>query len=262
MAKKFYVKGGILVNTPYFNSNDVGCFYTKQPKDTEIMETNTTIEGIPCLLIDNENPQSIFNEYYAKDFFTSYYSGAEFYYKSYREAYNDYISRITDIKEIIQIENLNDKQKMIVNRLSYLNIVASIETFVCDTLLTKITEKEDLFMDYFNTIEPKRKEEMKNLLDNGQIGKWEQSVIDYVIKTSYCNIDTIKNMYKDVFNVLIVNTNGVMNKIILNRNKLAHRNGRNKDGSYINISNQELETLINNSKNFVDQILSKIEAVN
>lgn len=53
-----------------------------------------------------------------------------------------------------------------------------------------------------------------------------------------------------------------MKTIFMNRHKLAHRNGRNKDNSYINISNEELHVLISDSKNFVEQILEKVLKAN
>lgn len=68
MAKKFYVDGGILVDTPYFKCRDAECGYKEQPEGTEVMPTNHEIDGNPCLLIDDDYPQSMFNEYYAKTF--------------------------------------------------------------------------------------------------------------------------------------------------------------------------------------------------
>lgn len=262
MGKKIYVNGGILIDTPFFVCRGGGCYFTEQPEGTEVMETNSVIEGHPCLKIDINNPQSIFNEYYAKEFLTSYYTGAEFYYKSYNEAYEDYLQRTLDIQEVIKIKGLNTKQRKIVNRLSYINIVASLETFICDTILTKITGDEDVFMNVFDRIPPgTEKNKMQNLREANLIGKWEQAVIEYVMKTSYSNVDTIKKTYRDVFNASISDLKGKMKAIFMYRHKLAHRNGRNKDNSYINISNEELDMLITDINDFIKQILEKIQQI-
>lgn len=260
MSKKIYVNGGILIDTPYFVCSEGGCGYSEQPEGTEILETNSIVEGYPCLKINDDNPQSIFNEYYAKDFLTACYAGAEFYYKRYNEAYNDHLQRVQDIQEIINIKGLDIKQRKIVNRLSYLSIVASLETFICDTVLTKITGDEDIFLNFFNRM-PKgtEKEKMQKMRDANLIGKWEQAVLEHVMKTSYSNIDTIKEVYKEVFNVSIADLKGKMKSIFWNRHKLAHRNGRNKDNSYINISNEQLNILINDIGDFINQILEKIQ---
>lgn len=45
MGKKFYVDGGILINTPYFKCIDGGCGFKDQPEDTEILNTNHIIDG-------------------------------------------------------------------------------------------------------------------------------------------------------------------------------------------------------------------------
>lgn len=260
MSKKIYINGGVLIDTPFFVCRGYGALFTEQPEGTEIMETNSIIEGHPCLTIDDNNPQSIFNEYYAKSFFTSRYMGAEFYYKSYDEAYKDYLQRILDIQEVIGIKGLNIKQRKIVNRLSYINIVASLETFICDTVLTKITGNEDVFMNIYDKIPcGTEKNKMQNLREENLIGKWEQAVIEYVMKISYSNIDTIKRIYKDIFNISIVDLDGKMKEAFRNRHKLAHRNGRNKDNSYINITNEKLEALMVNINVFCLQILEKIQ---
>lgn len=259
MAKKIYVNGGILIDTPFFVCRGGGCYFTDQPEGAELMETNSVIDGYPCLKIDNSNPQSIFNEYYAKEFLTSNYIGAEFYYKSYNEAYEDYLQRISDIQEVIKIKGLNIKQRKIINRLSYINIVASLETFICDTILTKMTGDEDVFMNVFNKIPSgTEKDKMQNLREASLIGKWEQKVIEYIMRKSYSNIDTIKKVYGDIFKVTISDSGGKMKAIFRYRHKLAHRNGRNKDNTYINISNKELDLLISNINDFIEQILAKI----
>ena len=42
-------------------------------------------------------------------------------------------------------------------------------------------------------------------------------------------------------------------------NILAHRNGRKKDGGYINITNEELKSLITDTQSIAKQIQTKIK---
>ena len=78
MEKIIYVNGGIVINTPFFKCVDAGAFFDSPPVGAEIIEPNTVNNnGYRFLEINDEHPQSIFNAYYAKYEFTSYYRGAE-----------------------------------------------------------------------------------------------------------------------------------------------------------------------------------------
>ena len=72
-------------------------------------------------------------------------------------------------------------------------------------------------------------------------------------------IDTIKDILKELFKVSIIDTNGKMKKHFYYRNLLAHRNGRKKDGGYINITNEELKSLITDTQSIAKQIQTKIK---
>ena len=261
MSKNIYVNGGIVITTPYFACKGGGAKYSTPPENAEIIEANSILEGgMPYLEISDEFPQSIFNEYYAKEFFSTMHMFADFYHKDFNGAYKDYLQRIEDIQEIINISGLTEKQTDIVNRLSYISVVASLETFVCDTILTKITRDEMDFGNYFRYIIPNGRDKriMQNYLDQNQIGKWEQMIIDYVINSSYSNIKKIKKVYEDIFNVVIEDIENKMEVHFNNRHIMAHKNGRLKDGSFMNIGNLELKVLISDSKDFIQLIMQSI----
>lgn len=260
MGKKVFVDGGILVTTPFFTCRNAGAGYEYPPEGSEVIDTNKSDEYGEYLLIDDENPQSIFNEYYAKTFYTTGYMCAELFYNDILKVHSDYLERMNDIKEVINLKGLNIKQRKIVNRLSYINIIASLETFICDIILMKITNDENVFNSFYDSIpQSKEKEELQKLHEKKMIGKWEQRIIEYVMKTSYSNIDTIKSVCKTMFGVTIIDKEGKMKNHFRNRHKLAHRNGRNKDNTYINITNAELDSLMSDSTIFIDQIVEKIK---
>lgn len=65
--------------------------------------------------------------------------------------YKDYHERINDIKEVINLDVELDKHREILNRLYYINIVASLDTFVADIIVTKVIENEETFYKYYNS---------------------------------------------------------------------------------------------------------------
>ena len=239
MGKRIYVNGGILITTPFFAYKNAGALYDTPPENSEIIEPNTITEtGEPYLEISDERPQSIFNEYYAKTFFTTQHTFAYFFQKDFIGSYNDFEQRIDEIQSVI----------------------TSLDTFICDIILTKIIQDEESFNNFFNSIPPcKKKDEMTKLKEDNLVAQWEQKVIEYVMRTSYSNIGTIKDILKELFKVSIIDTNGNMKNHFYYRNLLAHRNGRKKDGGYINITNKELESLIIDTQSIAKQIQTKIK---
>lgn len=259
MSRKIYVEGNILINTPYFKFINGGAFFTEQPADTVIIPTNTIVNGEPTLEINDREPQSIFNEYYAKGDLTSFYTGAEFLYKDYNEVFAHYNQRKDDIKEFINVDPITEKHQSIRNNLLFVSIIGSVETFACDIILTKIVNDENSFHEYFKSIPGgKVKNEIKQKYNAVNPGHFEQKVIDYVLNDSYCNIKKIRNIFRELFLIELNNT-AKMDEYFFKRHSFAHRNGRDKDGKYISVTNEDLNNLINECSSFVQLIMKDLQ---
>ena len=92
MGKRIYVNGGIFITTPFFAYKNAGASYDLPPENSEIIEPNTITEtGEPYLEISNEHPQSIFNEYYAKNILLQHNIHLLiFFTKDFIGSYNDF----------------------------------------------------------------------------------------------------------------------------------------------------------------------------
>ena len=257
MKKKIYVEGDILIATPFFKFSNAGAYYLSPPEGAEIIKEEELKNS--TLIIDEENPQSIFNEYFARGGFTSYYEGAEFLYNIFQDVYNDYCERIADIKEVINHKVESSKHQEILNRMYYMSIVTSVDTFVSDIIVTKVIESEDTFHKYSNSqFLPKTKKEYLSKLRKKNIGKWEQEIIECIMEGSYTRVKRIRKILKDLFHVNFKDRSNKMSSHFSNRNRIAHKNGRIKDGSYLAISKNDLSTLISDSNEFVEEIMFEI----
>lgn len=260
MGKIIYVNGNILVKTRYFKSKNAGALFNTPPEGAEIWEPNKTDkDGYRYFEINDDNPQSIFNEYYAKGGFSTYDKWVSYLYATLDEVYNSYRERINDVNGLIKIDCVNDRQKCILNKLYFISIITSLDAFICDIILTIITSDESIFERYFNSIPSNQiKVKMEDLKKQNSTGILERKVINYVLKQPYSNIKTIKDFFKNFCNAEIVDMDGRIYEYFEIRHKLVHRNGRDKDDKYIDITNENLYSLINDTKSFVDQIMSKI----
>lgn len=146
------------------------------------------------------------------------------------------------------------KQKL---KLVQAGVFASLDTFVLDCILSKVLNDEDCFKCFAAKILRVQTPDIECSRDERI--KWEHDTIDEILKKSYCNIDTIKNVFKHLYNVSLTDKDGHVKEYILTRHLIAHRNGRKKDGSIVNISKSEICEIICNVSDFVDQIYNKIK---
>lgn len=265
--KKIYVNGGIVIDTPFFRYNDAKCLCITPPEGCEQIECNSEINGQPCIIITETSAPSIFNEYYAKTFFSTRNEWAPFLRNSYDDCYAEYRQRITDITELSKIQCCQHTMQILLRQV-YLGIIASVDTFVCDTILTKIAGSKESFFTYFqefilarcNDKESKQKlYALERMWDDNEMGNSEQNVFDNVLKESYSSISRIKTTYTKLFGISICDTNGDMNKHFRIRHVIAHRNGRKKDSGLYEFTLRDIDNLINDANGFVKQILDKIK---
>lgn len=254
--KKIFVNGNIIINTPVF------CYKELTALSDPIDDADEYIDG--DIEYNDDNPQSIFNEYYASLGISSYCLGVEYFFRTIDDVYLNFTEKISDIRELLALEMTNDKTKGIINRLSYVSIVAAMETFICDTLLVFIVRDEDIYNKSICYIQEKssysEKEKIQKMLEKGLNTELERYIIDEIMKKPFSRIDIIKEMFKYIIDISVHNVNGVMNSILYNRHLIAHKNGRKKDGSYIKIEIDDLETVITDISTFVKTIYDDAKA--
>lgn len=267
--KEIYVDGGILITTPFFRYQEGGALWQVPPSDSEVITCNRIIDGKPWLVIGERTTPSMFNKYYAKEGFTVTCTWAYYFHKDYEDDYAEYITRIEEAKELMSVANVTPKIRNIIMRQAYLNVIAALDTFVCDTILTKITQDKDAFDLYFNKFYLKRftkekdrqkeRDKLNEMWIGNKFGDVEQNVIKKVLDDSYCNIKSITSIYEQLFRIIICDDGGKVGKHFENRHRIVHRNGRNKkSGEFDDITTDAVNKLISDVNVFVEQIKSKL----
>lgn len=257
MADKVYVEGGILVNTPYLKYKNAGAGFLKAPEGAIVIPTNVEDEDGKYLLIDDKHPQSIFDEYYAQTWFTATTFGTPIFYITIDDAYEQFCKSISEYKLLLNEQLLDEGNAQTMFKLVHTGVLASLDTFVLDCILSIVLNDEVVFRNFASTIlddETADDERSRN-----ERIKWEHETIDEILKKSYSNIDTIKDVFKLLYRVSLIDKDGLVKKHIRIRHIIAHRNGRKKDGSIIKINKADINKIISDVSGFVDQIYSKIK---
>lgn len=257
MKKKYYVKGNIIVKTPFFSYLNAGAGFETMPEGCEIL-SETDLE------IDDDHPQSFFAEYYAQKEFTEGHTHPGSFWWNFDDIYTAYLDRISEAKEFQKI-HCNSNYQGILFRQVYLMIIASVDTYIADTILARVMNDKELFESYAtDVIEPSKQRCLHRILLNEKRTDYEKEVIEYILSKSYANLDTIKSLYKNttLFGFSIdIGQHKEMENHFLNRHKIAHRNGREKTGTYIHISSNDIDILVSDCNKLVNDINAKLHTL-
>lgn len=258
--KKVYVNGSIIITTRYFAPIDIGVGYQTPPEGAEIIEPSNVFEGVQCLLIDDEHPQSLFKEYYAKDDVASGYLESSYLSASFFDCINDYKKRITEIGTVIhKVSDWDNQSRLLVYKMSFVNVLTALDAFLCYVLLLRSIHSEELFHRFMFSLAPKSKREYwKKLIECDHLGEWEQDAIRFVQETSFINTKRIDEAIKQLgFDSLVYNRD-LMEEFYKTRHLLVHRNGRQRDDDEVVISYQSLADLINGCHHLVGAIFDSV----
>ena len=210
MGKIVYVNGDIIVKTHYFRPRDVGCGYSTPPEGTDfIVEPKDEVEGLKCLLIDDDHPQSLFNEYYAKDGVTIDSLATSYLAASYLDSINEYKKRISETCDVIKrVSEWAPPEQTLVYKMAFVNILTALDALICYVLLKRSLQDEALFKALMFKLAPSsKKEQWQTLIDNEQYGEWEQDAIRFIQETSFLNTDKIDKAFKYLrFKKLVYNS--------------------------------------------------------
>jgi len=233
MAKKVYVNGSILIKTSDFKYEGAGAL-SGIPEGAETIEPNNVIDGVPFLVIDDEHPQSMFNEYYAKGGFTTLYGWSYYLNSNSQKAYDNYKDRKSEIEYLLKaVEKLDARQQELTYKLLLLNVVTLFDAFVCETVVSKITSSKECFDAFYEKIYDGMTENMKRHFDKLSRGEIEREVLMNQLMKSYANVEKVNHIYKIVWNLdfNICGDNNLRDWFEW-RHRIVHRNGRDKDGTH------------------------------
>ena len=261
MGKIVYVNGNIIVKTQYFLPKDVGCGYSAPPEGTSmVIEPEDEVEGVKCLLIDDDHPQSLFNEYYAKDDVTADSMATSYLAASYLESINEYKKRIGETCDVVKkVTEWEEPERTLVYKMAYVNILTALDAFICYVLLKRSLQDEVFFKAVMFKLAPgSKKEQWQKLIDKGCDGEWEQNAIRFVQETSFLNTEKIDKAFKRVKFDRLEYDRKEMERFFRIRHLLVHRSGRQRDDTDVAVTYGLLSELVNAAHTLVGAMFDSI----
>ncbi|MDE6019015.1 MAG: hypothetical protein K2G85_09420 [Muribaculaceae bacterium] len=262
MRKKIYVDGGIVIKTPYFKCKEAGARFDIPYADVDKIATNDSINGHPCLVITDEHIPSIFNEYYAKDFLSTNTKWASIFSNKVEDCFSTFNIKIDDVKNLVALNDICDQTRQTLYLLSLLSCVAALDTLISDLVIFAASRESDIFLRvvdllYSGNSKAKMLERILHMWCDNVLDSAEQEIFESILKMSYSSSKEIKNFLNQVYGIS-VSIGEKLKQAIHIRHIVAHRNGRQKDGSYYVLTKDELFSIITEVHKFGESLRDPI----
>lgn len=240
-------------------------FITEKTRDHKIKSyklilSENTPEEIKQKIINLEDDnKTIYIEPYELNF-GSYY---QYEFESISE--NDrhiekFNLEIENLVLLSKIETETIKLNNILLRQVYIGIIGSLETFLSEVFIV-LTLSNDKYLENFVKTFP---EFQKTKFSLSEVFTQHEKISEITKKAMldiiYHNLPVVKNMYKSTFEIDFPEI-GNVNKLIVKRHDLVHRNGKTKGGVRQAISNNEINSMVDIIKKFVEKIAVELKLV-
>lgn len=201
------------------------------------------------IYIDGLEPDYPVNVYEENDDYLSY----ELESIPDKDYYDVFKSSIDDALMLTKLSNLMDSQKTIVNSLVYAQLVTCMETFLYDALFTCIFEDEAVKRRFVENYKPfqSQKISLSGIYKKHEV--MDETIKKELIDIQYHNISKIKGIFESSIKIKFPEIEGI-EKIVETRHDLVHRNGKDKKGNKIEISDEILLNAYREISSFIASV--------
>lgn len=166
----------------------------------------------------------------------------------------NFLHEMSNLEQLLAIRIEKIEVMDILLRQVFISMIGTLETYLSDTFINKVTG-DTHFLERFVENHPEFRKQKFSLSEifneHRQIEKKARSVM---IETIYHKLPTVKSMYEDTFSICFPDIS-TLQRFVIQRHDLVHRNGKTTDGKKISIS----ETTIIELKNAALDLVRKIE---
>lgn len=171
---------------------------------------------------------------------------------------HNFVREIENIKLLLEIEVDQESLKETLYRQLYSSIISTLETFLSSAFINLTVESDEYFQRFIKT-NPEfknQKFELHEIFDKySSLEKIAQKVM---LDTIYHNLPVVRNMFRDTFQIEFPDFSNIQ-KAVLTRHDLVHRNGFTKEGEKVIIDKEKITDLAEEVQEFVFQLSSKLK---
>lgn len=156
----------------------------------------------------------------------------------------------------LQIDDHATRQLLL--RQTFISIIGALETFLSDTFISKTLSSENHLQQFVrNHSEFKQQKISISEIFDVSV-KIKERAKTVMVNTIYHKLPTIREMYTGTFSIDFPDISSLQ-KYILVRHDLVHRNGKTTEGRLVNVNDKLIDELRDNALTFVEELTKKLE---
>lgn len=174
-----------------------------------------------------------------------------------------YLNNISNIEKLLNIEVQDLEAQAALYRMLFSNIITAMETYLSDAFINT-TMSSSIFIRKFVESDPEFKKRKLNLSEIFTThDSIEETIKDYLLDIIYHNLHKVKKMYEFTLNVSFPDSLKDIQKAIVIRHDIVHRNGKSKKEGHddkFNIDENLIKKYIEIVNNFIEHIDTQMKS--
>lgn len=154
--------------------------------------------------------------------------------------YQNFKESLDNINGLVKEKMGNHQLQSTLNNLLFANTIAAMETYLSDAFINTVLNNPELLRKFMETT-PAFNEKKYKL---SEIYTWledmQKAVTQYLLEIIYHNVFVVKNMYKCTLDINFQEDLESIQKAIMARHDIVHRNGKTKNGDILKITEEEV----------------------
>jgi hypothetical protein len=142
-------------------------------------------------------------------------------------------------------------------RLLHVSAITCLEVYLCDTFLNRVLSDGEIKRRLVETSHAFKQEKITVATIYSCFEDLDKKLREYLISTLWHNLPQARCFYKDVLQVEFPDV-ATLEKAIMNRHNIVHRNGKTKDGEEVVLNKKDVEDLIRELEAFIGTIETRL----
>tara|TARA_R110000851_G_scaffold269204_1_gene421872 strand:- start:1264 stop:2112 length:849 start_codon:yes stop_codon:yes gene_type:complete len=172
-----------------------------------------------------------------------------------------FINELQDLDGMLGLEIADKNLHGVLLRQIFISIIGAVETYLSDAFINEVLSCP-YYLERFVQTHPEFKKQKISLSEIFYESlKIEEKAKTIMLGTIYHKLPVVRQMYQDTFDIKFPPI-ADMQKHIVQRHDLVHRNGKTADGAQVIIDRQTIDNLKNSAIKMIDEIDLEIRNLN
>jgi len=173
------------------------------------------------------------------------------------EYYHNFSGSILAVQKLLEAD-IDESVKNCFYRLLYANVITTMETYLSDAFIHSVMPDAKLMRSFIESTPEFKAEKIPLANVYKAADEIKPRAKKYLADFLWHNLSRIKPMYKSVLGIEFDTELGQINRAILKRHDIVHRNGKTKSGEEILITKEDVKVLISLVEAFIKEVDEKL----